>query len=135
MKKSKPFYEGSSRRRRNQLSLLKEFFRFVIKKGREEFMIFIAMSYQTYYREKQRIVVGKDHVCPMPLKEDTISKIRQLVDKKFDATIELTTKVEPDIIGGFIFEVDNYLMDSSVKNSTSTYSKRIDARLNAFHIK
>ena len=51
----------------------------------------------------------------MPLKEESILKIRQLVNKGFDSTIELTTAVESDLIGGFILEVDNYQMDSSVK--------------------
>ena len=37
-------------------SLLNDFFQFVIKKEREEFMIFIAMSYKKYYREMQHIV-------------------------------------------------------------------------------
>lgn len=104
--------------------LLKDFFQLIIKKGREEFMIFIAMSYQTYYREKQRIVIGKI-TSAMPLKEEAISKIRHLIDKKYDATIELTTKVEPDVIGGFIFEVDNYLMDTSVKKALQDIKKEL----------
>jgi len=105
-------------------ALLTDFFRFVIKKGREEFMIFIAMSYQTYYREKQRVVVGKI-TSALPLKDESISKIRHLVDKEFDATIELTTKIEPDILGGFIFEVDNYMMDSSVRKALQDIKKEL----------
>lgn len=105
-------------------SLIKDFFRFVIKKGREEFMIFIAVSYQRYYREKQRIVVGKI-TSALPLKEESILKIRQLINKEFDATLELTTKVEPEIIGGFVFEVDNYQMDSSVKTALQHIQKEL----------
>ncbi|MDD4921212.1 MAG: F0F1 ATP synthase subunit delta [Bacteroidales bacterium] len=105
-------------------SLLNDFFAFVIKKGREEFMIFIAMSYQKYYREDQRIVVGKI-TSALPLKEETILKIRQLINKEFNATIELSTKIEPDIIGGFIFEVDNYQMDSSVKKALQHIQKEL----------
>lgn len=104
--------------------LLQSFFQFVIKKGREEFMIFIAMSYQKYYREMQRIVIGKI-TSALPLKDESISKIRHLVDKEFDATIELSTNIEPDIIGGFIFEVDNYLMDSSVKKALQDIKKEL----------
>jgi len=104
--------------------LLNDFFRLVIKKGREEFMIFIAVSYQRYYREKQRIVVGKI-TSALPLKEESISKIKQLISKKFDATMELTTAVDPDIIGGFIFEVDNCQMDSSVKAALKKIQKEL----------
>lgn len=95
-------------------SLLADFFGFVIDKGREEFMVFISMSYQKIYREKERVVIGKI-ISALPLKEASIEKIRQLVDKQFSASIELSTSVEPDIMGGFILEVDNYRMDSSIR--------------------
>jgi F-type H+-transporting ATPase subunit delta len=95
-------------------SLLADFFGFVIDKGREEFMVFISMSYQKIYREKERVVIGKI-TSALPLKEASIDKIRQLVDKQFSASIELSTAVEPDILGGFILEVDNYRLDSSIR--------------------
>jgi len=95
-------------------SLLADFFRFVIDKGREEFMVFMSMSFQKIYREKERVVLGKI-TSAIPLKDASIAKIRQLVDKQFSASIELTTDVEPEIMGGFILEVDNYRMDSSIR--------------------
>ena len=95
-------------------SLLADFFGFVIDKGREEFMVFMSMSYQKIYREKERVVIGKI-TSAIPLKDASITKIRQLVDKQFSASIELTTDVEPEIVGGFILEVDNYRMDSSIR--------------------
>jgi F-type H+-transporting ATPase subunit delta len=104
--------------------LLISFFQFILKKGREEFMIFIAVSFQKYYREKQRIVVGKITLAT-PLKDESISRIRHLIDVDFNATIELTTDIEPEIIGGFIFEVDNYLMDSSVKKALQNIQREL----------
>jgi F-type H+-transporting ATPase subunit delta len=95
-------------------SLLAEFFGFVIDKGREEFMVFISMSFQKIYREKERVVIGKI-TSAIPLKEASLTKIRHLVDQQFSASIELSTEVEPDILGGFILEVDNYRMDSSIR--------------------
>jgi F-type H+-transporting ATPase subunit delta len=95
-------------------SLLADFFRFIIKKGREEYLVFMAMSFQKIYREKERVVIGKI-TSTLPLKQASIARIRRLVDQQFQATIELTTEVEPDILGGFILEVDNYRMDSSIR--------------------
>jgi ATP synthase, F1 delta subunit len=105
-------------------SLLSDFFRFVIKKGREEFMIFIAMSYQDYYRAKQHIVVGKI-TSTLPLKEESLEKVRQLVKNNFDSTIDLSTKVDPSIIGGFILEVNNFRMDSSIKTELQNIQKEL----------
>jgi F-type H+-transporting ATPase subunit delta len=95
-------------------SLLADFFGFVIDKGREEFMVFMSMSFQKIYREKEHVVLSKI-TSALPLKEDSINKFRQLVDNKFSASTQLTMVVEPQIIGGFILEVDNYRIDSSIR--------------------
>ncbi len=95
-------------------SLLSEFFSFLLKKEREAYAVFIAASFQKIYREKQRIVTGLIESAT-PLAEGTLDRIRQLVDQRFQANIELETTVNPDILGGFILEVDNYRMDSSIR--------------------
>lgn len=97
-------------------SLLAGFFNFVISKGREDFMVFISMSYQTLYRKNQRIVVGRI-TSALPLASGSVEKIREVVDKQFSAGIELSTEVDPEILGGFILEVDNYRMDSSIRSA------------------
>lgn len=97
-----------------RVGLLADFFNLVLSKGREEYMVFMAMSYQKIYREKERVILG-NIVSAAPLQSNSVDKIRQLVDQQFHASIELTTEVNPEILGGFILEVDNYLMDSSVR--------------------
>jgi F-type H+-transporting ATPase subunit delta len=105
-------------------SLLASFFRFIAKKGREEYMVFMAMSYQKVYREKQRIVMGKI-TSAVSLEAGTADKIRKLVDQRFSASMELSTKVEPDILGGFILEVDNYQMDSSLRTKLESVRSKL----------
>jgi F-type H+-transporting ATPase subunit delta len=105
-------------------SLLADYFRFVIQKEREEYLVFMAMSYQKIYREKQRIVMA-NITSALPLKKKTLDKIRQLVDNKFSATMQLSTNVDPDIIGGFILEVDNYRMDSSIQTELRNIEKEL----------
>jgi F-type H+-transporting ATPase subunit delta len=96
-------------------ALMDRFFRFVLDKNREEYMVFMAMSFQQIYRKKQRVVVGKI-TAAQPLKTDSVERIHQLVNNQFQASIELSTEVEPELIGGFILEVDHYRMDSSTRS-------------------
>ena len=105
-------------------SQLAHFFQFVLDKGREAFMVFISMSYQKIYREMERLVLG-NIISATPLQPGSVEKIRALVDAKFKASIELTTQVDTTILGGFILEVDNYRMDSSVQ----TALKHLQAKL------
>ena len=44
----------------------------------------------------------------------TINKIKALLEKEFNATVELNCNVEPEIIGGLILRVDDKRYDSSV---------------------
>lgn len=108
----------------NISSLLLDFFSFVIKKGREEFMIFMAFSYQEYYRMKQHIMVGKI-ISTLPLKEESLTKVRHLVKNNFDATIDLSTEIDLSMIGGFVLEVNNYRMDSSIKTELQNIQKAL----------
>ena len=38
-----------------------------------------------------------------------------MVEAQVNGTVEFKTKVDPEIIGGFILEYDTYRMDASVK--------------------
>jgi F-type H+-transporting ATPase subunit delta len=97
----------------SSLPLASDIFQFIMDKGREDLTHFIAMSYMKLYREKQRLVTGTIHSA-LPLPENTILKIRELVNSRFQASIELNIQVSPQLLGGFVLEVDNYRMDSSL---------------------
>ena len=44
----------------------------------------------------------------------TVEKIRELIANELDATIELSSQVDPGIIGGLILRIDDKQYDSSV---------------------
>ena len=44
----------------------------------------------------------------------TVEKIRNIISKELNATIELACQVEPEIIGGLILRIDDKQYDSSV---------------------
>ena len=53
--------------------------------------------------------------------------MKTLVHSNAGGTVEFTTTIDPDIIGGFILEYDTYRMDASVKtklNSLLTQLKK-----------
>lgn len=56
---------------------------------------------------------------------ETIKKITQLLGEKLQATVELSTQVNPDIIGGLVLRVEDKQYDASV----STQLKKIKQTL------
>ncbi len=95
-------------------ALLKSFLALVLKEGREGILLFIANSYITLYRKQKNIIQGK-LTTAVPVTPSIEEKMKALVHENAQGTVEFNTKVDPDIIGGFILEYDTYRMDASVK--------------------
>lgn len=98
----------------NANELLTNFFSLVLKEGREGLLIFIANAYITLYRKQKNIIQGK-LTTAVPVTEAIEEKMKNLVAANTAGKVEFNTKVDPDIIGGFILEYDTYRMDASVK--------------------
>ena len=100
-------------------SLVKNFISLVLGEDRENVMQFIANSYVTLYRQQKNIIRGKltTAVAVLPATEQ---RMRQMVERKTQGTVEFESEVNPDIIGGFILEYDTYRMDASVRSKLNT---------------
>jgi F-type H+-transporting ATPase subunit delta len=95
---------------------LNTFFEFVLDKGREDFLLFICMSFQDAYRKEKKLVVG-EITSAVKVNEKAIKQITDFVKAKYDQKLELITKTDSSLIGGFVFEVNNQRIDASVKEA------------------
>ena len=96
----------------------------VLKEGRENLIQFMANSYVTLYRQDKNIISGK-LITAVQVAPETEAKMRQMVEKRTNATVEFQTEVNPDIIGGFILEYDTYRLDASVQSQLRTILKEL----------
>ncbi len=85
----------------------------VLKERREKFMQFIAYSYIDLYRQMNHINIGK-LITASPVKEEIIERMKNIVAKGTQGTVEFETYVEPLILGGFIFEINFNRLDASI---------------------
>jgi F-type H+-transporting ATPase subunit delta len=104
--------------------IMRQFIHFVIEKGREEFMLFIAMSYQDIYRKEQKIVLGKI-TSARQMNEESLARIKKYIAEHYDSNLLLTTHVDPAIIGGFVMEVNNFRFDVSVRTELQNIQKQM----------
>ena len=79
----------------------------------------IANSYVTLYRKQKNLIRGKLTTAAR-VSAQTEQKMRHLVEKNTQGTVEFETEIDPDIIGGFILEYDTYRMDASVKTKLNS---------------
>lgn len=99
----------------NLKQLSAAFIKLLVNKGREEHLPEIADSFIAQYKEKKNIKSVKlTSAAPMNdnLKQAILAKVQQSMP---DAQIEMEEKVNEDLIGGFVLQVDDKLFDASVR--------------------
>lgn len=96
----------------------KEYLRFIrllLDKRREDHIRSIMLAYQKLYRELNHIVKASI-VTATPLDKSTLARIEAVVARQCqDKILELEHTVDPEIIGGFILDVDGLQMDASIE--------------------
>ena len=95
---------------------LDKFILMVIKNNRESSMREMALSYGKIYREANNIA-QVNIVTATQLPDDKLSQIIEVVQHELKGkTVEKTVSVNPDLIGGFMVQVDSMVLDTSIKN-------------------
>lgn len=90
-----------------------KFIEIVLKHKRETVLLFIMNSFIDLYRRKNNISEGRI-ITTYPVADEVVERIRKIVVDATHGTIDITTSTEPNIEGGFIFDIGTYRLDASV---------------------
>lgn len=92
------------------------FIKLILDKRREAYALQMALAYRDIYRKANKISQVKITTA-IQLPDAEMQKLRKLVSDSFsDTTLEFSQSVNPDIIGGFVIDVDDSRMDASISN-------------------
>ncbi len=91
------------------------FFNIILKKGRESYLPEIAAEFEKQYKVVKGITAVKITTAS-PLSDKELQRIKdKLLDSNITAeSIEFTTAVDEDLIGGFVIKIEDNLYDASV---------------------
>lgn len=100
------------------------FFNIVLTKGRESYLPEIADAFEDQYRELKGITSVK-LTTATPLSEEVLNTIKAKLEgsDQTNSSIEIETAVNPDLIGGFMFEFGDRLYDASVAHRLAKIKK------------
>ena len=99
------------------------FFRFIVEKKRENFILFMAMSYMELYR-KAKNIISAEVTSVQKLDEKTLSSLLAFIEKDYpNKTIQLHEKIDEKLIGGFVLNVENEKLDASVLGELNAIKK------------
>ncbi len=94
----------------------KRFIKLVLDHKREEFFWRMMIAYRDIYRKENNIAQVLITTA-VTLPEEEMVKLRKLVSDSFKGmSLEFSQSVNPDLIGGFVIDVDSVRMDASVSN-------------------
>ena len=100
------------------------FFDIIIRKGRETYLPEIAADFMGQYRDYNKISTVKITTAA-PLSATSLDEIKaKLLSSSITMEkLEITEKVDPALIGGFIIEVGDRLYDASVAHKLDEMRK------------
>ena len=93
---------------------LDRFLQLVIGNGRSHFLHDILRDFVVMYQQS----IGIRHARLTASREpspELIGRIKDLVKQKTGRDVTVDVEVDPSLIGGFVLDIDDYLLDASVK--------------------
>jgi len=109
-------------KRVNQLTL--NFLTIMVDNKRESMLASIARNVIDFYKEEKKIKSVALYTA-VPLDEDYLLSIKDLLQNELDAKIDMTVRVRDNLIGGFILMVDGKMMDTTIANKLKELKKKL----------
>jgi F-type H+-transporting ATPase subunit delta len=101
----------------NFLSLLAQYHRLELLC--DIYVLFVALHHND---EK---VLDAQFIAPFAVSDANLNKIKTRLEQRFNKTIQLTTHVDPTLIGGGIVKIGDQVIDGSLKSKLNDLSKHL----------
>lgn len=104
--------------------ILESFIDLLLANNRENHLQTIALKYIDIYREDKQIFSGK-LTTAIEIDGAIEQHLVAVIEKQTNGTLELEKTVNPDILGGFMIEVDNLRWDATLKNELRSIKNKL----------
>lgn len=91
---------------------LERFLRLVMEGGRMPLLRLMLHDFADCYHKSQHLLHAR-LTTVAPVGKDILDRIRDLVRRKTGFDVVISTAIDPDLIGGFVFEIEDYTLDAS----------------------
>jgi F-type H+-transporting ATPase subunit delta len=84
----------------------------------------IRRAFESLYAEERKLL-PVTITSAVELDADTVSKVGKRIEEQTGKTIELTTSVDPDVLGGLSMQVGNLIMDATIRARLERLRKEV----------
>ena len=109
-------------------SLTLGFVNILSRKRREYFLDGIAADFAALYKEFKGIKPA-EVISAVPMNDSDRKAVLEILRKLTSMDIELNEKVKPDLIGGFVLNMDNYQVDQSLRTKIKDLKQDFEKNL------
>lgn len=100
----------------------------ITRKRREDILDEIALQYVNLYRSWKGIKVATLQT-PVEIDEDQKARFVKLLKDQYKAEIELETIVKPQLLGGFVLEMEGLQYDASIHNKIKKLTREFQVNI------
>jgi F-type H+-transporting ATPase subunit delta len=84
----------------------------------------IASRFDELWREENRLL-PVEVTSAIELDDATVREIGKRIEKETGEKVELSSKVDPEILGGLVLRVGNFILDDSIRNHLEQLRKQV----------
>ena len=99
------------------------FLKLVSERRRTEFFPRMLLAFIELYRKENGIKVGR--IVTATHNDELRGRLENIFHDRTGADVRLEEKISPEIIGGFIFELDGYRLDASVGSHLNRLRRKL----------
>jgi len=103
-----------------------------VKNGRESFIPAIARNF-IHETKKYKGITESVLTTAVKVDESVRKQIVDLISGMFKTTVELKETIDPEIIGGFILQIDDSYINASIKNKLRKIKKELISSVVTLH--
>jgi F-type H+-transporting ATPase subunit delta len=96
----------------------------LIEKHRMPAIFRIRQRFEALWREENK-VLPVQVTSAVQLSDDTVRSIGDRIGERTGRKVELTSEVDPDILGGLVLQVGNNVLDASIRNRLDNLRKQV----------
>ena len=100
------------------------FIKLVVENKRDVYLPGIARNFRDLYRKEMKIS-SATLLTAEPVDSKALQSIKEMLTKAYDSSVELSTKVDEGVIGGFVLTIENMQYDASVATSLRNFRKQL----------
>ena len=116
--------EGLKRAVTDAEPVLMNFLEALLERHRMPAIFRIKARYEVLW-EDERDLLPVEVTSAIELDKSTVGSIGDRIGEQTRRTVELTSKVDPDILGGIVLRVGNVVLDASIRNRLEQLRKQV----------